>query len=222
MSVISKGLPAEPIEKNDTCPRGQRFAFRRPDGTVLVREQPCDTRSCEVCGPRLRRRKAQEWAHAMDGDTVYCRVMAEADWARLRRTKAVRDGQWATIPQLGGVRVVYNTAGLGQRLERVAARDVAADLAGMPPERRSSMSKGWLAVIADAQAEEAAAREPWECLGRCRQSLAHVEMVAVELGVLVGRAADMVVVAKMDAQVEGRFLALCRVHRGRRRKAVAA
>jgi hypothetical protein len=221
MSDSSRGT-RPPLEKNDRCPDGQRFAFKRPDGRIVVREQPCDRRACEWCGPRLRERWAAEWSHALGGDQVHRLVVTEAAWVKLRRQKVMRGAEWATVPQLGGVRVVYTTAHLGDLVRLDISRLLAADFAAMPPGRNRSMSKGWLAVIADLAAEVDAAREPWECLGRVRRSLEQVELVARELGVLVGRTADMVIVEAMTPTVEGRFLALVRVHRGRHRRAVAA
>jgi hypothetical protein len=211
-----------PLEKNDRCPDGQRFMFRRPDGRLVAREQPCDRRACPVCGPRLRQRWVGEWSHAMAGDQVHRLVVTEAEWVKLRRQKAMAGQQWATVPQLGGVRVVYTTAELGEPVRRDASSLLASDFAAMPTGRNRSMSKGWLAVIADLHTEAEAAREPWECLGRVGRSLEHVAMVAEELGLFVGRTPDMVILERPDPAVEARLFALVRLQRGRRRREAAA
>jgi hypothetical protein len=203
-------------------PCGQRFKFRMPDGRIAVKQLPCKTKVCETCGPRLRQQWAAEWAHAMGGDQVYRLVVADDELARLRRRKVLRGHEVGVIPAPAETRCIYTTAPIGEPVTNVTAA-LARDFAELPNDpRRRSITAGWAQVIADAAAEAAASREPWECLGRVGRSLAQVELVARELGVLVGRTSDMVIVAAMDPQTEHRFNALIRLQRGRHRRAVAA
>jgi hypothetical protein len=203
-------------------PCGAGYAFRRPDGRTVVRVMPCRVKACEQCGPRLREQWAGELAHAMAGDRVYRLVVDDGEVARLRRRKCMAGAEAAVIPAPDGRRVVYTTAPIGETPDYVSAV-LTSDFARMPNDsRRRSISAGWAQVIADAAAEAAGEREPWECLGRVGRSLAQVEMVARELGVLVGRTADMVIVEAMDLATENRFNALIRLQRGWHRRAAAA
>jgi hypothetical protein len=203
-------------------PCGQRFKFRMPDGRIAVKQLPCRVKACEACGPRLREQWAAELAHAMGGDQVHRLVVADDELARLRRRKVLRGAEVAVIPSANAERVLYTTAAIGEPVRHLPSA-LTRDFAAMPNDsRRRSISAGWAQVIADAQAEAAGQREPWECLGRVGRSLAQVELVARELGVLVGRTADMVIVAAMGPQTEHRFNALIRLQRGRHRRAVAA
>jgi hypothetical protein len=203
-------------------PCGQRFKFRMPDGRIAVKQLPCRVKACETCGPRLRQQWAAELGHAMGGDQVYRLVVRDDELARLRRRKVLRGHEVAVIPATDVARVVYSTAAIGEPVRHLSPA-LAADFAAMPSDsRRRSISAGWAQVIADAQAEAAASREPWECLGRVGRSLEQVELVARELGVLVGRTPDMVIVAAMAPPTEYRFNALVKLQRGRHRREVAA
>jgi hypothetical protein len=212
MSVSSKGSQP-PIELTDRCPTPHTDQFRRSDGRLITRDMPCRRKSCPACGPRLARERAAEWAHAMASDQVYRLVVAEGEPARMRRRKDYRHSQLAHLPAPDGRRVVYSTAPIGNHVE---ARDLleilARDFAVMPNDGRrySKLSAGWAAVAADAQAEREAAREPWEWLGRVGRSLGRVAMVAQDLGKLVGRTDDMVVVEAMPLAELARFLHLIR------------
>jgi hypothetical protein len=184
----------------------------------------------------LLRQKAQAWAHAMGGDPLFYLAMTEGEYPR-RRRQLVRGGfEVAQVTTADGVVHVVTTAEVGE--------PIAADLVGMllawfedakhghnptisgsrgPTAKQPDRPRtGWLGVIADLEDEQAAAREPWECLGRVTRSLEHVEMVARELGVLVGRTDDMVIVEQMDPALEPRFDALIGLRRGRRRREEAA
>jgi hypothetical protein len=218
MSDFSRG--SQPLEKDDiSC--GQGFAFRRPDGTVIVRWQPCDTKACEACGPRLRATWAAQWAHAMGGDRVRRLVVADGEVAKLRRRKVMRGHEVGVIPGPDGRRVVYTTAPIGEPV--TVGDSLTSDFAAMPSDRRNrSLSKGWRAVIGDMEAEAASSREPWECLGRVGVPQGRVVMVAEDLGVLVARTSDTVVVAAMDPATWGTFAARVRLQRGRHRRQVAA
>jgi hypothetical protein len=206
MSVSSRESQP-PIELTDRCPRAQRHQFRKPDGRLVTRELGCDTRTCPVCGPRLLRQWAAEWAHAMGSDQVYRLVVAEGEPARMRRRKAYRGKELAHLPAPDGKRVVYTTAPIGEVCDAIP-HSLASDFAAMPDDgrRRSKLSAGWAQVAADARAEAVAAREPWEWLGRVSRPLEQVVIVAQDLGILVGRTVDMVVVEACDPATRARFL----------------
>jgi hypothetical protein len=211
------------LEESDICPNAVVMPFLRPDGSLVFRRFPCKTRACEVCGPRLRAQWAVEWGHAMSGDRVNRLVVAEGEWTRMRRWKSMRGQQYATIPIIGGQRVIYTTADLGERVADLA-HQLACDFTIMVIEgRNKTMSKGWLAVIADAKAEAEAKRQPLgECLGRVRRSLEQVAMVAQDLGLFLGwDGPDGLLVADPGDQRD-RFWSLVGLVHGRRRKAVAA
>jgi hypothetical protein len=203
-------------------PCGQRFAFRRPDGAIVVRQQPCRVKACEACGPRLRAKWASQWAHAMAGEVVYRLVVADGDLQRLRRLKSYQGQELGHIPAPDGKRIVYTTAQVGARVvDKIGS--LTSDFAAMPNDRRRRfLSPGWAQVIADMDAEATSKREPWTCLGRVGRSLAQVAIVAEELGLLVGRTTDMVILRDPgDGLLEDRLFALIRLHRGRRRREAA-
>jgi hypothetical protein len=193
--------------------------FRRTDGRLLARWQPCDVKACPTCGPRLRALWAEQWAHVMGNGPIYRLVVPEGEQAKLRRRKTYRGREVAHIPAPDWQRVVYTTAPVGQLVNDVRA-SLASDFAAMPNDRRNrSMSgcrgtktkarTGWLGVLADMEDEAAAAREPLECLGRIRRSPEHVAIAAQELGLLVGQGAGLVVMeAPPDMRTFQRLAAL--------------
>jgi hypothetical protein len=196
-----------PIELTDMrCPNAQRHQFM-VGGRLITREMPCDVKACEVCGPRLRRELVDEWAQAMASDRVFRLVVDGDQVAKLRRQKRMVGQQLAHLPGPDGTRVVYTTAPIGEAVDNVhitLTSDVAADPGD--GRRRSKLSDGWAQVVADARAEREAKREPWEWLGRVSRSLEHVEMVARDLGILVGRMPDMVIVEAPDPLARALFL----------------
>jgi hypothetical protein len=220
MSDSSRGT-SPPIELND-MPCGAGLFFRRPDRALVYRVMPCRTKACPTCGPRLRATWAEQWSHAMASDQVYRLVVDDGEVAKLRRRKALAGKELAQIPGPDGTRVVYTTAPIGLLCEDVPLA-LTSDFAAMPNDtRRRSLSAGWAQVVADAQEETAASREPWECLGRSPRSIEQVVMIATDLGLLVGRSADTVVMKAPEPAQESRLFALLRLERGWRRKQVAA
>jgi hypothetical protein len=211
-----------PIELCD-MPCGVVLLFRRPDGRLVASRKPCNVKGCEGCGPRLRATWAAEWAHAMGGEVVHRLVIGDVELARLRRRKVMAGHEVGVIPAPDGKRVVYTTAPVGSVCQDVPPA-LSRDFAAMPSDtRRRSLSAGWAQVIADQEEEEDAAREAWSCLGRVGRPIEHVAIVAAELGLLVGRGADVVIVAEPpDAATWGRFAGLIRLQRGRHRRQVAA
>jgi hypothetical protein len=211
-----------PIELSD-MPCGVVLLYRRPDGRLVASRKPCDTKGCPGCGPRLRRQWTEQWAHAMGGERVHRLVVGDVELAKLRRRKVMDGQQVGVIPGPDGQRVVYTTAPVGSVCEDVPLA-LTRDFTAMPSDtRRRSLSAGWAQVIADLQVEDAATREAWECLGRIARSIEHVALVATELGLLVGRGADVVIVAEPpDPATWGRFAGLIRLQRGRHRRQVAA
>jgi hypothetical protein len=222
MSVSSRGTP--PLELDD-MPCGVTLVFRRPpDGRLVFTRKPCKVKACEHCGPRVRARWAGEWSQAMASDQVYRLVVEDQEVAKLRRRKVVAGAELAHLPGPDGTRVVYTTALIGEQV-RDLRTSLTSDFAAMPNDgrRRSRLSAGWRQVVDDAEAEAAAQREAWECLGRAGRSLEQVAMVATRLGLLVGRGPDMVVVEYPAPEVAPRLFALVKLERGwRRRQAEAA
>jgi hypothetical protein len=220
MSDSSRG-ENPPQEKSDMCPCSVVVPYRLPDGRLLFKRVPCRTKACEVCGPRLRLKWAQQWAHAMAGDVVYRQVVDEGEPARMRRRKAYHDQELGHLPAPDGKRVVYSTAPIGLLCEDVPSA-LASDFAAMPDDRRNkSLVGSWGQVVADAEAEAIAKRPPLgECLGRVTRSLEHVEMIARELGLFLGRSGtDGVLVADPgDALLWARFANLIGLVGVRRRR----
>jgi hypothetical protein len=201
---------------------GVTLLFRLEAGRLLARRVPCRTKACPTCGPRLREQWAGEWGHAMGGDPVHRLVVDEGEWALLRRRKVMRTAEYGVIPGPDGTRVVYTTAELGEGLDNIQA-SLAADFAAMPPDSRHRiLSANWRKVVDDARAD--ARPEPvGECLGRLRRDLAHVAMVAEELGLLVGRGPDVLVLAEPpDPPTWARFCGLVGLYRRRARGEVRA
>jgi hypothetical protein len=224
MSDSSRGRQP-PQEKSDICPFAVPLWYRLADGRWLCKRVACKTKACSVCGPRLRARWAAEWAHAMAGEQVYRLTVTEGDPAKLRRRKVMRGHQLAHIPAPDGRRVVYTTAPIGEPVtDRIGS--LTRDFAAMPNDRRNkSMVGTWGAIVADAQADAEAKREPLgEYLGRGRRSLEQVEIVARELGLFLGRSgSDGVLVADPgDAHLEARFCALVGLVRRKEPRARAA
>jgi hypothetical protein len=220
MSVSSRGS-SPPLELDD-MPCGVVKLFRRPDGRLVFRRMPCRVKGCDYCGPRLRARWSREWAHAMAGDQLHRLVVSDRELARLRRRKSMAGHEVGVIPGPDGTRVVYTTAPVGSVCEDVPLA-LTSDFAAMPNDgRRRSLSDGWRQIVDDVDQEVAAAREPWECLGRVGRSLEQVAIIAAELGLLLGRGPDMLVLEAPDEQTEGRLFALVRLQRGWHRRAVAA
>jgi len=122
------------------------------------------------------------------------------------------------------MRAVYTTVAVGQRLaDKIGT--LASDFSAMPNDtRRRFLSAGWSQVLEDAAGEQAATREPWECLGRVKRSLEHVEMIAKELGLFLGRAGPdgLLVEDPADPVLWARFASLIGLVRGRRRERRAA
>jgi hypothetical protein len=204
MSVSSIETSEEPIEQTDMrCPKGQRHQFM-VGGRLITREMPCDVKSCPACGPRLQRELVATWAHAMASDQVYRLVVDEGEPAKLRRRKHMAGKELVHLPLPNGRRAVYTTAPIGDRVQPAdaLARDVAADPGD--GRRRSKLSEGWAAVVADVEAE--ATREQWTWLGRVSRSLEHVEIEARTLGIFVGRMPDMVITETTDPLVRALFL----------------
>jgi hypothetical protein len=200
-----------PQEKSAICPDAVPLWYRLKDGRWLCRRVACKTKACPMCGPRLRARWAAEWAHAMAGDRVFRLVVGEGDPAKLRRRKVMRGQQLAHIPAPDGRRVVYTTAPIGEPVtDKIGS--LTSDFARMPNDRRNrSMVGTWGEIVADAQAEAEARREPLgEYLGRGRRSLEQVEIVARELGLFLGwTSPDGLLIADPGSeQLEGRFCAL--------------
>jgi hypothetical protein len=231
--VSDSSIEAEPpIEKSDRCPYGQRFKFRRPDGRSVVREMPCNRLTCEVCGPRLRRAKAQAWGHAIGRDPVFYLTTTEASYPR-RRRQLVRDGfEVAQVTTSDGTVHVLTSAPVGKRVtgivgmltgwfdEAMEGRNPTISGSRGPTVKQPDRPRsGWLGVVADLEDEQAAKREPWECRGRVTRSLEHVAIVATELGVLVGRTDDTVVIEELDPALELRFDALIGLRRQRMARA---
>jgi hypothetical protein len=201
--------PGPPIAVDDIPPAcGQLAAFRRPDGRVIVRRQPCDWKACPTCGPRLRQRWADQWAHAMGKVGIWRLVVGDGDPAKLRRRKAMAKHEAGHIPLPGGQRAFYTTVALAGATPVVdVAAALSRDFAAMPNnDKRRFLSAGWRQVVADAEREQALAREPWEYLGLVARSLEHVELAARDQGVLVGRTGDVLVVEAMPPAELGRFL----------------
>jgi hypothetical protein len=214
-----------PIELDDICPRAQGRLFRRPDGNLVYRLMPCGTKACAWCGPRLRAKWASQWAHAMAGDVVHRLVVTDAELAKLRRRKALQGAELGHIPGPAGTRVVYSSVSLGDDTEAVTDKigALTRDFAAMPSDtRRRFLSPGWAQVVADAEAEAEATREPWECLGRVGRPMAQVRIIATELGLLVGGTRDTLVLRAPDADTELRLFALIRLQRGWHRRQAAA
>jgi hypothetical protein len=216
MSDSSRGNHP-PLEKSDMPPCGAVLLFRLEGGQLLAKRAPCRTKACETCGPRMRARWAAQWAHAMAGDRVQRLVVDDAEYARLRRRKMLHGHELGQIPAPGGRRAVYTTAELGEPVTGLIG-SLTRDFAAMPNDgRHSSLTgcrgtearprTGWLGVIADME-EEAEARQapPGECLGRLRRDVPHVAMVASDLGLLVGRTADAVVMAAPTPAVFRQFI----------------
>jgi hypothetical protein len=205
-------------------PCGIVLLFRRPDGRLMPRRMPCGVKACDYCGPRLRARLASQWAEAMAADQVFRLVVADGELAKLRRRKALAGHELGHVPGPDGTRVVYSTAPIGEPVaDKIGA--LARDFAVMPNDsRRRFLSAGWAAVVADAEGEQAAKREPWECLGRVKRSLEHVEIIARELGLFLGRAGPdgLLVADPGDALLWSRFASLIGLVRGRRRRREAA
>jgi hypothetical protein len=207
MSVSS--IEADPpIELTDMrCPSGQRHQFL-VGGRLITREMPCDRKSCPACGPRLQRQLVAEWAHAMGSDQVFRLVVDDQEVAKLRRRKLMRGQELVHLPLPDGRRAVYTTAAIGNFCDDVLLA-LTSDVAADPQEkhrRRSKLSGGWAQVVDDAKREREAKREPWEWLGRVSRTLEQVEMVAVDLGILVGRRPDMVITETADPLVRALFL----------------
>jgi hypothetical protein len=205
--------PGPPIAVDDIpTPCGQLIAFKRPDGRVIVRRQPCDWKACPTCGPRLRQQWAEQWAHAMGAGPIYRLVVADSDPARLRRLKVMRGHQLGHIPLPDERRAFYTTAAIdGASVCPDVPQALSRDFAEMPNnDKRRFLSEGWRQVVADQAAEAAAAREPLEYLGQVGRSLEHVALAAQELGKLVGRTGDLVLVEAMSAKELGWFLHLIR------------
>jgi hypothetical protein len=158
----------------------------------------------------------------MAGDPVHRLVVDDADLPKLRRRKVLAGHELAAIPGPDGTRVVYTTAPIGSLVDDLNAT-LTSDFAAMPNDtRRRSITSGWSAVITDAEGEQVAAREAWECEGRIGRSMEQVAMVAAELGVLAGRGPAMLVIGEMDHPTEQRFKALVRLQRGFHRRQAAA
>jgi hypothetical protein len=190
-------------------PCGVVLLFRVDGGRLVAKRVPCRTKSCETCGPKLRAQWAGEWAHAIGPERVYRLVIGEDRWEKLRRRKVMRTAEYGVIPGPDGTRVVYTTADVGEEVEAgTLAEALARDFAAMPNNnRRRILSANWRQVIDDAHAEAGARRAPLgECLGQLRRSLAHVAMVAADLGALVQQTADMVVMEAMDPPTFRRFV----------------
>jgi hypothetical protein len=187
------------------------MAFRRPDGRIVVRPQPCDWKGCQACGPRLREQWAAEWAHALAGGVIYRKVTDDDEEpARLRRLKVMQGQELAHIPLPDGRRALYTTVAIeGASVCEDVPLALSRDFAEMPNDsRRRFLSKNWRQVVKDAAAEAKASREAWEYLGKVGRSLGHVEIAAREVGGFVGRTADLVVVEAMELPELARFLHL--------------
>jgi hypothetical protein len=210
-----------PIELSD-MPCGVVLLFRRPAGRLVPRRMPCRVKRCEWCGPRLRQQLARAWAHAMSGDQVYRLVVDESEWAKRRRRKDLQGTDLGHIPGPEGTRVVYTRAPVGSLCEDVPLA-LTSDFAAMPNDgRRHRLEGSWRQVLDDQVGEVVAKREPWECLGRVGRSLEQVAVIAANLGLLVGRGQDMLVLEKPDPVTESRLFALLRLQRGFHRRQVAA
>ena len=88
--------------------------------------------------------------------------------------------------------------------------------------RRSRLSDGWAAVLADLEDEREADREAWECLGRATRTFEQIAVIAQHLGLLVGRGPDLLVLDPPDPAAEGRLFALVKLRRGWHRRQEAA
>jgi hypothetical protein len=192
-----------PIAVGDIRDCGQLMAFRRPDGRVVVRRQPCDWKGCASCGPRLRQRLAVQWGHAMGREVIYRKVTDDdKEPARLRRRKVMAGQELAHIPLPDGRRALYTTvaiegASVCEDVPFALSRDFSKMVLG---DRRRFLSERWRQVVADAEVEAKAKREAWEWLGRVSEPLEKVEEVARDLGKFVGRTDDMVIVETMELQ----------------------
>jgi hypothetical protein len=161
----------------------------------------------------------------MAGDQVYRLVVADAEVAKLRRRKVMAGQELGHVPLPDGLRAVYTTAPVGDVVtDKIGT--LARDFAAMPNDtRRRFLSAGWSQVLADAADEAEAKRAPvGECLGRVRRSLEHVEIIARELGLYLGRAGpDAVLVADPGSGLlRDRFCSLVGLIRPRRRREVRA
>jgi hypothetical protein len=202
----------QPIAVDDIRPCGQLMAFKRPDGRVIVRQQPCDWKGCPTCGPRLRQQWADQWAHAMGNQGIYRLEVDDGEPAKLRRRKVMARHELSHIPLPEGRRALYTTAPLdGASICEDVPHALSRDFAQMPNDsRRRFLSEGWRQIVADAETEAAAAREPWEYLGRVGRSIEQVEMAARHLGKLVDRTGERVVAEVMTTEELVRFLHLIR------------
>jgi hypothetical protein len=192
-------------------PCGVVLLFRLGDGRLVAKRVPCRTKSCGDCGPKLRQQWAGEWAHAIGTERVFRLVIGEDRWEKLRRRKVMQAAEYGVIPGPDGTRVVYTTADMGLEVEAGTLADaLARDFAAMPSNnRRRILSPNWRQVVDDAKADAEARRSPLgECLGQLRRPLAHVAMVAANLGALVSHTPDMVVVEAMDPPTFRRFVEL--------------
>jgi hypothetical protein len=222
-----RGMSSNPQEQQppscelgDICPRSVLVLFRRADGSRITRPMPCGGKCCEVCGPKERARLAELWAHAIGGDRVNWWVGTDEEWKRQRRRKVdgrpiLKGHEVGHIPAPDGMRAVVTTADLGERTRNLPEL-LAKTFAAQPNDgRRWYLSPGWRQVVDDAEQDAQAQREEWTYEGVVGRSADHVEIAARELGVLVARTGDVVVIKPMDLLTKNRFFARIRLRRVR-------
>lgn len=188
MSRFSRST-SEPLEKHHIeC--GVPVLYRLDDDRLLARRVDCKTKACGKCGPRLREQWAELWAAVMAGERVHRLVVAEGEWGRLQRRKAMTAAEYGAIPGADGTRVVYTTAEVGELVTGEVFPVLAGDFAAMPNDRRHrSLSAGWRrragaieAFTTTTSGGEATPRAV-EFLGILRAGLEHARQLAREFGV---------------------------------------
>jgi hypothetical protein len=218
--------PAGEPTSEPECDCGTRRFYALPNGNMVAHHVDGRTKACPKCGPRLRAEYAAGYAAVIGDGPAWQAPVAETDQPKLKAGIKRAGGEFLPIPAGPGERILVASVPFPGASP---VTDLAATLAAfeaMPSDRRHvRASAGWQQAFMAWREEQHPTVEPDDgrvYLGSTSRPLAHVAMVARELGMLGPAAVSgdtLVLQPPADEVTWHRFCALIQLRVPRRSRA---